>query len=206
MQNNPVLKTEKTLWVLLLLSSIGVACYALFAYGVLPLGNLVHPAMKATYNAHATAIYTHIFASALALALGPLQFSQRLRQNRTSLHRLCGKLYLFAGVLPGGLAGLYMAPLAFGGIVSTTGFATLSVIWLFTAAMAFNRIRKRDILSHRRWMICNFALTFAAVTLRLYLGIFSAAGFEFANFYPLLAWLCWVPNIVFALLWISVKK
>ncbi len=47
-------------------------------------------------------------------------------------------------------------------------------------------------------MVRNFSLTFAAVMLRLYIPISVVAGIEFAIAYPIIAWLCWVPNVVFA--------
>jgi hypothetical protein len=48
-------------------------------------------------------------------------------------------------------------------------------------------------------MFINFALTFAAVTLRTGLGIGFASGTPFEVFYPYLAWICWVPNLLVAL-------
>ena len=51
-------------------------------------------------------------------------------------------------------------------------------------------------------MVRSFALTFAAVTLRLYLGVSGASGVPFAVAYPLIAWACWVPNLVVAELWL----
>ena len=59
--------------------------------------------------------------------------------------------------------------------------------------------RAGRIAEHRQWMIRSFALTFAAVTLRLYLPVLFTVGnmdyFEASNY---VAWLCWVPNILFA--------
>ena len=46
-------------------------------------------------------------------------------------------------------------------------------------------------------MLRNFALTFAAVTLRLYVGIFATMGIPFATFYTWLGWLCGVLNMLF---------
>ena len=62
--------------------AIGVALYAAVAYGLLPLGSLVHPDMKVNFLQHSVGIYTHIFASIVALVLGPFQFSARLRQKQ----------------------------------------------------------------------------------------------------------------------------
>ena len=58
----------------LFLLAFGVVAYAVLAYGFLPLGSLVHPDMKASFLTHKVGIYAHIFASAVALSLGPFQF------------------------------------------------------------------------------------------------------------------------------------
>ncbi len=184
--------------VLLYVLAIGVALYAAVVYGFFPLGSFVHPDMKAVFQAHSTGIYTHIFASMLALALGPFQFSDKLRQQNITLHRWSGRVYLVAGVLSGGISGLYMAQFAFGGFVSRAGFSLLALSWLFTGLMAYLAIRRHDIKNHRSWMVRNFSLTLAAVTLRIYLGLFFAVGMKFEDFYPLLSWLCWVPNFLLA--------
>jgi uncharacterized membrane protein len=184
--------------IMLCALSIGVAAYAIVAYTALPFGRLVHPEMRAVFEAHAVGIGLHIFASALALVLGPFQFSRRLRAARPRLHRWLGRAYLGVGVLAGGLAGFYMAAFAFGGIVSKLGFGMLALAWLATGATAYAAIRRRDVTAHRRWMVRNFALTFAAVTLRLYLPSSMAARIPFEIAYPAIAWLCWLPNVAVA--------
>jgi uncharacterized membrane protein len=169
----------------------------------MPLGAAVHPQMRATFEAHRLGIYAHVFASLLALALGPFQFSARLRTTRRALHRWLGRVYLGVGVAVGGLAGLYMALHAFGGIAARLGFACLALAWLYSGLRAYLAIRSHDAASHRRWMVRNFALTFAAVTLRLYLPSSMAVGVSFELAYPAIAWLCWVPNLVVAELWFN---
>lgn len=183
---------------LLVVLSLGVAGYAAFTYGFLPLGSLVHPDMKASFTQHAAGVYTHIFASIVALVLGPFQFSTRLRQNNVALHRWMGRIYLTVGVLIGGLSGLYISQFAYGGTVARAGFAMLALAWLYTGARAYFAIRRKAIEEHRKWMVRNFALTLAAVTLRIYLPISFVVGADFAVAYGIIAWLCWVPNLVFA--------
>lgn len=183
---------------LLYVLAFGVAGYALFAYGVLPLGALAHPDMKAVFLEHRSVILTHVFASSVALAFGPLQFSAKLRRDRPWLHRWTGRLYLAVGVLAGGLAGLYMAQYAFGGPPARLGFSLLATGWLFTGLRAYLAIRRGAVQAHRQWMIRNYALTFAAVTLRLYLPASLASGVSFEQAYPIIAWLCWVPNLLIA--------
>jgi uncharacterized membrane protein len=183
--------------------SLGVAAYAIVVYGFLPFGAAVHPDMRAGFEAQRSAVYTHAFAAAVALALGPFQFSARIRSRHLSLHRWLGRLYLGVGVLVGGISGLYMAAHAFGGPAARLGFGCLALAWLYTGARAYLAIRARDIAAHRRWMVRNFALAFAAVTLRLWVPASFAAGLEFAVAYAVIAWLCWLPNIAVAELWVN---
>lgn len=185
-------------YLALTLLSLGVAGYALFVYGFLPLGIALHPDMRATYEAQRIGIYAHVFAALFALVLGPFQFSARLRAARPVLHRWMGRLYLGIGVLVGGLAGLYMASLAYGGPVARLGFGLLALAWLYTGLRAYLAIRARQVAEHRRWMVRNFALTFAAVTLRIWLPASFATGVPFELAYPVIAWLCWVPNLLVA--------
>jgi len=185
-------------YIVLICLSLGVAGYAIVVYGFLPLGAALHPEMRATYEAHRAGIYLHVFAAAFALALGPFQFSTGLRARRPALHRWCGRIYLGVAVLVGGLAGLYMAMYAFGGLAAQLGFACLALAWLYTGLRAFLSIRTGDIAAHRRWMVRNFALTFAAVTLRLWMPGLVLSGVPFELAYPVIAWLCWVPNLVLA--------
>jgi uncharacterized membrane protein len=178
--------------------TFGVAAYVVLAYGFMPLGALVHPDMKAAFLTHATGIYLHAFAAVVALVLGPFQFSANIRQQRPVVHRWSGRLYLTVGVLVGGLAGLYLSRHAFGGPVAQLGFALLAGLWLFTGLRAYLAARRGAFEAHRKWMVRNFSLTLAAVTLRIYLPLSMVLGVEFARAYPIIAWLCWVPNIVLA--------
>jgi len=191
--------------VALIVLSLGVAAYAIGVYGFLPLGVAVHPDMRAAFEAHRTGIYAHVFASAVALTLGPFQFSARLRTTHLGLHRWLGRFYLGVGVLVGGAAGLFMAFHAFGGLAARLGFACLALAWLYTGLRAYQAIRARDIATHRRWMVRNFALTFAAVTLRLWLPGAVVAGVPYELAYAVIAWLCWVPNLLAAQLLLRLK-
>lgn len=178
----------------LLLFSVGAVGYSLVAYWLLAPGTTVHPAMRAAYTEHPVRILVHVSFSAIALLVGPLQFFPALRQ-RVRLHRALGLIY-FVGVAVGGCAGLATAWIAFGGLASRVGFGLLAIVWLISAGAALAAIRRRDFAAHERWAQRSFALTFAAVTLRIYLGLFFAAGLELEAFYPVLAWLCWVPNLL----------
>lgn len=58
-------------------------------------------------------------------------------------------------------------------------------------------MRRGDIATHRQWMMRNFALTFAAVTLHIYLNILTGPlEISFAEAYASVAWISWVPNLL----------
>ena len=184
---------------LITISSVFIGIYAFSVYAFLELGVALHPIMKANFKAHSAGIYSHIFPSLIALVLGPFQFNEKFRTTKTHLHKLIGKVYLLC-VFIGGLSGLYMAQFSFGGTISNLGFALLAILWIFTGYKAYSSITRKMIVAHYHWMVINFALTFAAVTLRIGLGIGFGSGIPFEVFYPYLAWICWVPNLLVALM------
>lgn len=157
-------------------------------------------------NAYRTVFYFHVVFGVLALLVGPFQFFPRLRNRYLKFHRTLGKVYIIA-CLTGGLAGLVIAMFATGGIISTLGFSGLALAWLYTTSMAYLRIRQKNVDEHYRWMVRSFALTFAAVTLRIWLPLFTFGfGWEFIPSYRFISWFCWVPNLLFAELVVLKRK
>lgn len=69
-----------------------------------------------------------------------------------------------------------MALHSFRGGAARLEFGLLAVCWLGTAFAAYQRVRSGDFGARRRWMIRSFALTFGAVTLRIYLPASQAEG------------------------------
>jgi hypothetical protein len=76
------------------------------------------------------------------------------------------------------------------------------VAWIGTTAYAWRLAVARRFVEHRRWMVRSFALTFAAVTLRLYLPIAPIMGWDFMVAYRAISILCWVPNLIVAELYL----
>jgi uncharacterized membrane protein len=139
----------------------------------------------------------HFVFGPIALIVGPFQMLAALRARRPALHRALGWVYAVSAAIAGA-AGLVLAADAFGGLATTTGFGLLGVLWLVFTALAVWHARGRRFAAHRRFMIRSFALTFAAVTLRLYIPLLSALGTPFEEVYQTVAWLCWVPNLLVA--------
>ncbi len=179
-------------WALLTLLSVGVAGYALTLFAL--------PGARPPFLASSPypwAVVTHLLCGGIALALGPWQFLTGPRARRGPSHRWIGRAYGLA-ILLGGSSGLLMSTVSMGGWTGHSGFFLLASGWLLTTAIAVRAARLGDISTHRRWMVRSFAFTFAAVTLRLWLPASAIAGIPFASAYPVVAWLCWIPNVMAA--------
>ena len=155
-------------------------------------------------------LFVHAFSGGIALLIGPFQFLDGFRKRRQNIHRWMGRIYLVS-ILIGGLSAFIIAPGMISGLVGEVGLLSLAVLWLWTGWNAYSSIRKGDVKSHREWMIRSFALTFAAATLRLWLGTLIATQLPFlqtkyagdfdalfVEVYRVVMWLCWVPNIIIA--------
>jgi hypothetical protein len=190
----------KAAWVLFIFFAVGVGLYPLAYYLFDMSGGLLSskPDTILTNAVWKASFYTHITLGGLALLIGWSQFMPRFRARHLDLHRTLGKVYIGSVVLSGG-AGFYIALYATGGPVSTLGFAALATLWVGTTLKAYDLIRKRAPIQHKHWMIRSYALCFAAVTLRLWLPLFIGGfGIPFMQAYPIISWLCWVPNLLVA--------
>lgn len=194
--------TAKTRGGLFWVMSLGIA---LLSWRFIPLGVPVSmPFMAHHLDQRVLALYAHIGIAPLVLALLPFQFSTRLRARRPALHRWMGRAYAL-GVLVSGVAALSLAVHTVAGPLAGLGFGLLAVLWIGVTARAVRLAMVRRIAEHRVWMIRSAALTFAAVTLRLQLPILEVTlGFETG--YPIVAWSCWVPNLIVAEWLIRRKK
>ncbi len=163
-------------------------------------------AQRNIYSANKLPLFIHVLGGIAALTLGPFQFIAALRRGRSKVvHRWLGRVYLIA-VLVAGLAGLWLSTIAYGGWINRIGFASMAVFWLVSGGVALQRIRNGNVAAHREWMIRNYAATFAAVTLRLWLIVLLSSGVEFPTAYATVAWLSWIPNLFIAECWIQWHK
>jgi len=168
--------------------------------------NLDVPLLEKLYQSPIS-LYLHTSCAAVALAIGALQMNQRLRTKYLTAHRFLGRAYVIA-VIVSACAGLFMATKSEGGMFAHIGFSLLAVIWGSTVCIAYTRIRHKNIIAHRYWMIISYALTCAGITLRLH-QLILAELFNIEDIqvqFLILAWSSWVPNLLIALLYLEKKK
>lgn len=139
----------------------------------------------------------HAGFASTALLVGAVQFSRAVRKRMPQAHRWTGRMYV-ASCLIGAVSGLVLAVGASGGWVATAGFGCLALAWIAATAIGWQRAVSRQFASHRRWMIRSWALTLAAVTLRIYIPLSELADFPELPAYRAISFLCWMPNLMVA--------
>ena len=142
-------------------------------------------------------LIAHATFSSLALLTGAWQFLPIIRRRWLVAHRWLGRIYC-TSVLLGWIASLPIAAHAQTGAIASAGFLALGLFWIGTTAAGYFTIRAGHVDAHRRWMVRSYALTAAAITLRNYLPLLVISGLSFAVSYRIVAWACWIPNLIFA--------
>lgn len=145
------------------------------------------------------AFFVHVFTSILVLPAGFTQFSKGLRRKLPSVHRFSGWIYSSIVILVAGPSGFIIGIYANGGMSSQIAFCMLAVLWVLFTCLAIQRIIKKKVISHQKWMIRSFALAMSAITLRawkyLLVAMFHPRPMDV---YMVVAWLGWVLNLIIA--------
>ena len=119
------------------------------------------------FDAFPVVLVLHIVGSAVFALVGALQFVPRFRRRRSRWHRRAGRLLVVTGLLV--VASALWVTLGYAAQPGTG--PVLFVVRLVVApamamclVMGFVAIRRRDIASHRAWMIRGYALALGAGT------------------------------------------
>ena len=143
------------------------------------------------------AFYLHIIGSSVILIAGFFQFLKKVYNNR-SLHKLLGKIYVF-GALFLSAPGAYVMTLFINrGRGVAISFFVQNTLWVAVTLAAWLYIKRGNINQHIKMMRRSYALAFAAVTLRLYIFLFTVfgTGVGFENNYIIIAFASWLPNLL----------
>jgi uncharacterized membrane protein len=111
------------------------------------------------------ALFIHIGVATIAVIIGLFQFLPQIRAKRIDIHRFLGRTYMLC-ILVSGLTATYVVFFT-ERFDEQIAFATLDVLWLFTAWKAYRAIRRKQIAQHRLWIVRNYAVTLAAIFARL---------------------------------------
>jgi uncharacterized membrane protein len=192
-------------WGLLTLFAIGIALFFAAPYITFNAAVSRIP-LNPAVPLHFTMLAFHAITGGIALLVGPFQFLPRFRTRFPAVHRTIGRIYMICIVI-GSIMAAYSAIVSTAGFVAQVGFLLLAIIWFYSILQAYIAIRQGHIQLHRIWMIRNYALTTAAIFLRLWLGLGVAYLVMTHNLhgdvtatpvYISSAWISWVGPLIFA--------
>jgi len=141
--------------------------------------------------------YAHVYTSIFVLLSG---FLAILRKDFgiKNLHKNTGKTYIFLILVFAAPSGIYMGIFANGGIYSKISFVILGCLWWLSTFKAYQLARQKNFKKHQQWMWRSFALTLSAVTLRMWkVIIVYLLHPNPMDVYQIIAWLGWIPNLLF---------
>ena len=142
----------------------------------------------------------HGIAGACALLLGPMQFSDRLRNRFRQLHRVVvGRIYV-AGVFVAAPLGFYIQyfqermgdPRSF-----SIAAAADAALWMTTTGIAMAFILRGKVQEHRQWMTRSFAVALVFLEGRVIGGV---TGWENLDVHAneTIVWVCLAFSILSA--------
>lgn len=112
-------------------------------------------------------LVAHVLFGTVAMATACFQIWPAFRARHRRGHRLTGRVYVFGGVLPAGLIGLYIGWHTTAGPSVRVANLVGSALWLTVTIVAFRMARQRRFGDHRKWMSRSFALTMSIVLSRV---------------------------------------
>jgi len=143
----------------------------------------------------------HLLGGAVALILGPFQFSTTFRNRFMTLHRNLGKAFIIS-ILIASLSAIYMsfyvAPQV--NVSWSISLFVLALVWLVSVLLAYRMIRLKRISQHKEWMIRANIITVAFVLFRF----LNESGFirelmpTFVERGPACIWMSWAIPLFFA--------
>jgi hypothetical protein len=137
----------------------------------------------------------HGLGGAVALILGAVQFSTRVRKRSPNFHRMCGKLYIAGAFILAPVA-VWMALIVSPWFMVVFTIVQAATLLLFTSA-AYACIRSRDIAAHREWMVRSYGILLIFLEGRVLMAIPAVARGGMDSV-VLVNWGCMVITLVAA--------
>jgi uncharacterized membrane protein YozB (DUF420 family) len=112
-------------------------------------------------------LVAHVLFGSVAMVTACFQIWPAFRTRHRRGHRITGRVYVFGGVLPAGLLGLYIGWHTAAGPSVRVANLVGSALWLAVTIAGLRMARRRRYGEHRKWMSRSFALTMSIVLSRV---------------------------------------
>lgn len=206
-------------WIVPLFVIVGLFVAArLPSYLTFDTGDSLVELQPAFPETHYLMLTGHIVFGSIAIITCSLQVWPWLRQHHPKVHRISGRLYVFAGVVPSGAFAMIVAVMSVLGPTAKIGNLIGASLWIAFTFAGLVAARRRRFQEHRRWMIRSFALCTSIVLNRVWMVLFIVALLPFLDGYyggdmeALIRdgaiasiWTSWIANLMIAQWWLDRK-
>ena len=174
-----------------------------------PKDNIVQLVKTIPY--HYGLLMVHITGATVAISTLVLQMWPWLRRKHPSWHRISGRLYVFAGTIPGTVAAIWLMNIRTardGGLASDPGTIGLYLnagLWLLTALIGYRMARQHRWADHRKWMTYSFALCLANIYSRPISDLVIQFHGNINIFLVVIGWGPFIVNLTLAQAWLDWK-
>ncbi|MEV6283728.1 DUF2306 domain-containing protein [Kribbella sp. NPDC051770] len=166
-------------------------------------GTLPADEIDRAYVEHPWLAYLHIAPSVVYLIGAPIQLAHRIRSKHYTLHRRLGRVLLSCALLGGAFAIVFGVLHPYGGPGEAGASVVFGLWFLVCLVNAFRAIKRDDVVQHRRWMIRAFAVGIGVGTIRIWIFVFTAAGWlDFPDAFAVAFWLAFAMHVAFAEWWL----
>jgi hypothetical protein len=206
-------------WIVPLFVIVGLFVAArLPSYLTFDTGDSLVELQEAFPETHYLMLSGHILFGSIAIITCSMQVWPWLRRHHPKVHRISGRVYVFAGVIPSGVFAMIVAVLSVIGPAGKIGNLFAASLWMAFTFAGLVAARRRRFQEHRRWMIRSFAMCTSIVLNRVWMALFIVGLMPFLDGYyggdmdtlirdAAIAsiWTSWIVNLMIAQWWLDRK-
>ncbi|MEU1880097.1 DUF2306 domain-containing protein [Streptosporangium sp. NPDC020072] len=157
---------------------------------------------------HYVLVVTHIVTASVAMATACLQVWPLIRRRYPAVHRISGRLFVFAGAVPTSIVAIVLMRIRNdrdGGVQpGSSGLYITAALWLVITLVGYRMGRKHRWAEHRRWMTYSFALSLTNIYSRpIAIYVSSIPGANMNLCFELIGWLPFIVHLGIAQWWLD---
>jgi len=159
------------------------------------------------FREYSVARMAHMVPGLLFMLIVPLQFISSIRQHYPKLHKVIGytALTLSVALIPSGLIFAFAYPyVGFKEQVPTVFYTSIYIACVY---MGVRAILRRDISTHREWMVRVYAMGLGIYAIRVWYSLFLHLSDQpSTEFFASAFWIGIAFNLIVAETWINLTR